>query len=183
LGTRKCRIVRECHLTQNSDENVITLRTNLPRDVVNAKQIFLLYRIRWAVEIYNKVCKSSNTLHSINSCKKTIVYEFIILSIMSNLIKTYLGYLTQISHNIEWISIQKLNKYLTNNVLEKFYTAILNNGKSKIYQIVKELLGLIAQNCQREKPSRRDRERLKDFPLLVQTINEFWNEPKIFSES
>ena len=144
MGTHKCRIVRECHLTQNSDENVITLRTNLPRNRVNAKQIFLLYRIRWTVEIFNKVFKSSNTLHSINSGKKTIVYEFIILSIMSNLIKTYFGYLTQISYNIEWISIQKLNKYLTNYALEKFYAAILHKRKSKIYQIVKEFLGLIS---------------------------------------
>ena len=183
FDTHQCRVVRECHLTQNSDENVITLRTNLPRNRVNAKQIFLLYRIRWTVEIFNKVCKSSNTLHSINSGEKTIVYEFIILSIMSNLIKTYFGYLTQISYNIEWISIQKLNKYLTNNVLEKFYAAILHKRKSKIYQIVKELLGLISQNCQRGKPSKRDRERLKDFPLLIQTINNFWNEPKNFSES
>ena len=101
---------------------------------------------------------------------------------MSNLIKTYFGYITQISYNIEWISIQKLNKYLTNNALEKFYAAILHK-KSKIYQIVKELLGLISQNCQRGKTSKRDRERLKDFPLLVQNINDFWNEPKNFSES
>ena len=37
--------------------------------------------------------------------------------------------------------------------------------------------------CQRGKTSKRDRERLKDFSLLVQTINNFWNEPKNFSES
>ena len=40
FDTHQCRVVRECHLTQNSDENVITLRTNLPRNRVNAKQIF-----------------------------------------------------------------------------------------------------------------------------------------------
>ncbi len=93
---------------------------------------------------------------------------------MSMLIKTYLGYLAQISHNFEWLSMQKLNSYLSGSVLDKFYMAIMNYGKSKIYQVVKELFELIAPNCQRGKPSARDRELLKDFPALVDAINSFW---------
>ena len=170
----ECRVVRELHECRDGEEKLITLRTNLPRDSVSAEQIFMLYRIRWTVEIFNKVCKSGNALHSINSGKKQIVFEFIILSIMSMLIKTYLGYLAQISHNFEWLSMQKLNSYLSGSVLDKFYMAIMNCGKSKIYQVVKELFELIAQNCQRGKPSARDRELLKDFPVLVDAINSFW---------
>ena len=135
----------------------------------------MLYRIRWTVEIFNKVCKSGNALHSINSGKKAIVYEFIVLSIMSNVIKTYLGYLAQISHDIEWMSMLKLNSYLSGGVLERFYSAILNCGKSKIYQVVNELLELIAQNCRRGEPSARDRDLLKDFPTLVEAINSIWD--------
>ena len=170
----ECRVVRELHECRDGEEKLITLRTNLPRDSVSAEQIFMLYRIRWTVEIFNKVCKSGNALHSINSGKKPIVFEFIILSIMSMLIKTYLGYLAQISHNFEWLSMQKLNSYLSGSVLDKFYMAIMNCGKSKIYQVVKELFELIGQNCQRGKPSARDRELLKDFPALVDAINSFW---------
>ena len=178
--THRCRIAREPSLNGSDGENVITLRTNLPRELVSSEQLFMLYRIRWTVEIFNKVCKSSNALHSINSGKKAIVYEFIVLSIMSNVIKTYLGYLAQISHNVEWMSMQKLNRYLTGSVLERFYAAILNYGKSKIYQVVNDLLGLIAQNCQRGEPSARDRKLLKDFPTLVRAINAIWDAPKKF---
>ncbi len=178
--THRCRIAREPHLNGSDGENVITLRTNLPRELVSSEQLFMLYRIRWTVEIFNKVCKSSNALHSINSGKKAIVYEFIVLSIMSNVIKTYLGYLAQISHNVEWMSMQKLNRYLTGSVLERFYAAIMNYGKSKIHQVVNDLLGLIAQNCQRGEPSARDRKLLKDFPTLVRAINAIWDAPKNF---
>ena len=96
------------------------------------------------------------------------------------MIKTFFGYLTQIDYDIGLISIQKLNKRLANTNLLNFYKALIFYGKSKTYKIVKELLGIIALNCQREKSSTRDKEQLKDFPTLVYTINNFWNDPKNF---
>ena len=61
------------------------------------------------------------------------------LSLISTLIKTFFGYLTQIDYDIGLISIQKLNKRLANTNLLNFYKALIFYGKSKTYKIVKEL--------------------------------------------
>ncbi|MBQ4246023.1 MAG: transposase, partial [Succinivibrio sp.] len=49
------------------------IRTNIPKDRLCAKQIYLLYRIRWTIELFNKANKQSSCLQSINSANKNII--------------------------------------------------------------------------------------------------------------
>ena len=149
-----------CHLR--------VLRTSIHRKIAGAKQLYLLYRIRWNIELFNKAAKSGCNLKSINSSKKNIILIFILLSLLFSLIKTYCAAKTMIRHKIDDLSLLKVHTY--NVLYEKLLFAFAYRNRSTIYQVFKELLGEIALNARRSKPSNRDRVLLKDLPLLIWQI-------------
>lgn len=132
---------------------------------------YLLYRIRWNIELFNKAAKSGCNLKSINSSKKNIILIFILLSLLVSLIKTYCAAKTMIRHKIDDLSLLKVHTY--NVLYEKLLFAFAYRNRSTIYQVFKELLGEIALCCKRSKPSQRDRLLIKDLPLLLwQIVNQ-----------
>ena len=73
----------------NEDKDSFSnLRTNIPANVMNAEQIYQLYRLRWQIELFNKANKSGNCLQSINSANHNIILTFILLSIADSILKT-----------------------------------------------------------------------------------------------
>lgn len=62
-STRKARLVS---FTSPKGRQVAFL-TNLPRDTHDAAQVGLLYRLRWTIEIANKLCKSAMSMDEIYS--------------------------------------------------------------------------------------------------------------------
>ena len=127
--------------------------------------------MRWRVELFNKANKSGKNLKSINSSKKNVILIFILLSLLVSVIKSFCGAKSVIKHRITQLSLLKLHKY--NDLFTKFLDAIAYKGRSRIYQIFKELLDNIAQFTQRTKPSNRDTVLVKDLPLLLwQLANE-----------
>ena len=153
---------------QHNDDSYSIIRTNIPKDRLCAKQIYLLYRIRWTTELFNKANKQSSCLQSINSANKNIILIFLLLSLLVSIIKTYCGHKARFEHNINYLSLLKLHK--RNLSFRKLFDALLNKGSSTVYQIFKELLDDIALNARRSKPSNRDRVLIKDLPLLIWQI-------------
>lgn len=145
-----------------TDDKRSILRTNIPRDRLGAKQIYLLYRIRWAIELLNKANKRSNCLKSINSTNENIILSFILLSLTVSIIKTYTGLKCANDNSFEWISMLKLHKQ--NECFDVLFKALHFHKSSTAYQIFKELLDDIALLCQRTEPSNRDIVKLKDLP-------------------
>ena len=89
---------------------------------------------------------------------------------MVSLIKTYCAAKTMIRHKIDDLSLLKVHTY--NVLYEKLLVSFAYRNRSTIYQVFKELLGEIALNCKRSKPSQRDRLLIKDLPLLLwQLVN------------
>ena len=144
------------------------IRTNIPKDRLCAKQIYLLYRIRWSIELFNKANKQSSCLQSINSANKNIILIFLLLSLLVSIIETYCGHKARFEYNLNWLSLLKLHKL--NQSFRKLFDALLNKGLSTVYLILKELLDDIALNARRSKPSNRDRVLIKDLPLLIWQI-------------
>lgn len=149
-----------------TDDKRSILRTNIDR--LGAKQIYLLYRLRWAIELFNKANKRSNCLKSINSANENIILSFILLSLTVSIIKTYTGLKCAKDNSFEWISMLKLHKQI--ECFDVLFKALLLRKSSTVYQIFKELLDEIARLCQRTKPSKRDTILLKDLPTLVNQI-------------
>ncbi|MGN0902652.1 MAG: IS4 family transposase [Succinivibrio sp.] len=167
----KNRVIVRYNPNCTDDDKRSILRTNIPRDRLGAKQIYLLYRLRWAIELFNKANKRSNCLKSINSANENIILSFILLSLAVSIIKTFTGLKCSINKSFEWISMLKLHKQ--NDCFERLFKALLFRKSSTVYQIFKELLDDIALSCQRTKPSNRDISKLKDLPTLVwQIVNQ-----------
>ena len=167
----KCRVIVRYNANSTDDDKRSILRTNIPRDRLGGKQIFLLYRVRWAIELFNKANKRSNCLKSINSANENIILSFILLSLAVSVIKTFTGLKCVIGNKLEWISMLKLHKQ--NDSFEELFKALLYRKLSTVYQIFKELLDEITLFCQRTKPSNRDAVNLKDLPSLIwQIINQ-----------
>lgn len=164
----KNRVIVHYNPNCTDDDKRSILRTNLPRDRLGAKQIYQLYRIKWAIELFNKANKRSNCLKSINSANENIILSFILLSLTGSIIKTYTGLKCAKDNSFEWISMLKLHKQ--NECFEGLFKALLLRKSSTVYQIFKELLDGIALLCQRTKPSKRDTILLKDLPTLVKQI-------------
>lgn len=165
------RIIRRYNPNGKNRDKISVLRTSVHRKIAGAKQLYLLYRIRWNIELFNKAAKSGCNLKSINSSKKNIILIFILLSLLVSLIKTYCAAKTMIRHKIDDLSLLKVHTY--NVLYEKLLFAFAYRNRSTIYQVFKELLGEIALSCKRSKPSQRDRLLIKDLPLLLwQIVNQ-----------
>ena len=167
-SSHKNRVIVRYNPNCTDDDKRSILRTNIKRDRLGAKQIYLLYRLRWAIELFNKANKRSNCLKSINSANENIILSFILLSLTVSIIKTFTGLKCIIDNSLEWISMLKLHKQ--NDCFKKLFNALLNRKLSTVYQIFKELLDEIALLCTRTKPSNRDSVLLKDLPTLVNQI-------------
>ena len=142
------RIIRRYNPNGKNRDKISVLRTSVHRKIAGAKQLYLLYRIRWNIELFNKAAKRGSNLKSINSSKKNIILIFILLSLLVSLIKTYCAAKTMIRHKIDDLSLP-------------------------IYQVFKELLGEIVLCCKSSKPSQRDRLLIKDLSLLLwQIVNQ-----------
>ena len=144
------------------------LRTNIPRNRLGAKQLYILYRLRWAIELFNKANKRSNCLKSINSANENIILIFIMLSLAVSIVKAYTGLKCIVANKLSWLSMLKLHKQ--NDCFVKLFSAFLKRKLSTVYQVFKELLDDIALLCQRTKPSNRDAILLKDLPTLLWQI-------------
>ena len=105
------RLIRRCNPNGENSDKISVLRTSIHRKIAGAKQLYLLYRIRWNIELFNKAEKSGCNLKSINSSKKNIILIFIPLSLLFSLIKTYCAAKTMIKHKIDDLSLLKVHTY------------------------------------------------------------------------
>ena len=172
-STKKCTlmILRRYNPNSKNRDEIAVPRTIDQRQNTSCKQLYLLYRIRWNIELLNKAAESGKKPKSIKSSKKNIFLIFILLSLLVfSLIKTYCAAKTMIRHKIDDLSLLKVHTY--NVLYEKLLVSFAYRNRSTIYQVFKELLGEIALNCKRSKPSQRDRLLIKDLPLLLwQLVN------------
>ncbi len=106
----KNRIIVRYNSNCTDDDKRSILRTNIQRNRLGAKQIYHLYRLRWAIELFNKANKRSNCLKSIISANENIILSFILLSLTVSIIKTYTGLKCDKDNSFEWISKLKLHK-------------------------------------------------------------------------
>lgn len=144
------------------------LRTNIPRKSIDLKQLFLIYRLRWQVELYAKCLKSGNSLQSINSEILSVILSFINISMLSSMCKNYFGIMDKLKRGIACLSILKLNctSFVFAEAILKF-SVVSRNTRTQIF---KKLFDFIESNCSRTSPSKRDLRLLKDLPSLIKKI-------------
>ena len=162
------RVIRAKSSDRDGNTGFVYLRTNLKRGVTSCFQLHQLYRTRWTVELFMKALKTGNSLQAINSSKKHIILFFVIMSVVTSLIKTYIGLLTlQDNPSIKALSMLKLHSCC---IFKEFFRKACFVKKTVFYERLKKVKDFISSNCQRTKPSARDALKLKDMILLVNSI-------------
>ena len=162
------RVIRAKSSDRDGNTGFVYLRTNLKRGVISCFQLHQLYRTRWTVELFMKALKTGNSLQAINSSKKHIILFFVIMSVVTSLIKTYIGLLTlQDNPSIKALSMLKLHSCC---IFKEFFRKACFVKKTVFYEQLKKVKDFISSNCQRTKPSARDALKLKDMILLVNSI-------------
>ena len=154
--------------SRNNTSPVTILRTNIPRRSIDLNQLFLIYRLRWQVELYAKCLKSGNSLQSINSEILSVILSFINISMLSSMCKNYFGIMAKLKRGIACLSILKLN--CTAFVFAEAILKISVVSRNTRTQIFKKLFDFIESNCCRTSPSKRDLRLLKDLPTLIGKI-------------
>ena len=158
-GIQNVRIVRAKNKARDEDKKKFAyLRTSLKRTKVSAFQIHQLYRLRWVVELVMKCIKSGNALQGINSSKKEIVLFWLCICALSAVLKSMFATLVQQYGSSSMLSLLKVH---TTTLFEGFFLKLITLRDSAYYEARNKLLKLILLNCQRTKPSLRDRHKFK----------------------
>ena len=95
-------------------------------------------------------------MRAINSSDKNIILIFVLLSIISALIKLFLT----------------INAALKGNkkLIELSYLKIHNKRQSKIYEVMDEVEKLILKYCLRSLVSKPNKEKGKDYPTVIKDL-------------
>lgn len=147
----------------------IWLRTNLPRKLFGIVQIFQTYRLRWNIELSNMCNKSGSSLSGGNSGIKQIILIFVLASVIAYCLKACFANIARAKYGIEWLSMEKCH-CVTTQVID-LIKALIGRGATVRWERSKALAEHMATKCQRTTPSQRDKDRLKDLPLLLDYIN------------
>ena len=146
------------------------LRTNIKREELSAKELFQLYRLRWQVEFFFCCLKQGNCLKSINSNNKNIILIFLLLGIMSALIKLYMTINTAKKAQKNLIDYSLLKVSFKPMIFTDLFENLCIVGKSKFYEIIIDINEQINEYCQKGEPSERDAALFKDYRLIYQDL-------------
>ena len=102
------------HVKTKSRKNtspVTILRTNIPRKSIDLNQLFLIYRLRWQVELYAKCLKSGNSMQSLNSEILDVILSFINISMLSSMCKNYFGIKAKLKRGLACFKFSNLTAH------------------------------------------------------------------------
>ena len=178
------RICRRLNPNQNSTRNsadvsqatsscdvdsdkYIYLRTNIKRKTLNIEKLFMGYRLRWRLEFFFEQLKQGECMRSINSSDKNIILIFVLLSIISALIKLFLTINAALKGNKKLIELSYLKIHNKTHLFAKLYSVIGRARQSKIYEVMDEVEKLILKYCLRSRVSKPNKEKGKDYLTLI----------------
>ena len=106
-------------------------------------------------------------MRSINSSDKIIILIFVLLSIISALIKLFLTVNAALKGNKKLIELSYLKIHNKTHLFAKLYSVIWRARQSKIYEVMDEVEKLILKYCLRSRVSKPNKEKGKDYPTLI----------------
>ena len=148
-------------------DKYIYLRTNIKRKTLNIEKLFMAYRLRWRLEFFFEQLKQGECMRSINSSDKNIILIFVLLSIISALIKLFLTINAALKGNKKLIELSYLKIHNKTHLFAKLYSVIGRARQSKIYEVMDEVEKLILKYCLRSRVSKPNKEKGKDYLTLI----------------
>ena len=102
-----------------------------------------------------------------NSSDKNIILIFVLLSIISALIKLFLTINAALKGNKKLIELSYLKIHNKTHLFAKLYSVIGRARQSKIYEVMDEVEKLILKYCLRSRVSKPNKEKGKDYLTLI----------------
>ena len=108
-------------------------------------------------------------MRAINSSDKNIILIFVLLSIISALIKLFLTINAALKGNKKLIELSylKIHNHNKTHLFAKLYSVIGRARQSKIYEVMDEVEKLILKYCLRSRVSKPNKEKGKDYLTLI----------------
>ena len=123
--------------------------TNIPREWFSAKNIIVIYKIRWQIELFFKVLKQTLCIQIIRTKSKNATYSMIYAKLISLVLTLVIvSYMDNMCEESEEISVDKIIKKLCND--NRFGKAMVEKD---IYSLLEELFLTFKSICkdQRQK--------------------------------
>lgn len=146
----RCRAVRFWHPTE---KRYLTWLTNLPREKFSCDDVMKLYRLRWQVELLFKEWKSYNNLHAFVTRQPQIAEGLIWASLLSLLLKRYIGKVAQNYSGKIRLSTFKIAKS-TRGWLDPLMRSLATVFNSQLKIDLRWAVDYIIMNCERSQQSK-----------------------------
>lgn len=140
----QCRMVLFWH---KEEKRYLWWLTNLPRTEFSCNEIAKLYRLRWQIELLFKEWKSHNNLKGLVSRQPHLVKGLIWASLLSLLLKRFIGRVAQQRHNVR-LSMLKVAK-ATQGWFEPILKSLANKSYRQLKRQVDWAIQFIVENCTR----------------------------------
>ena len=125
--------------------------TNVPSKIISGRDVPLIYKLRWQVELIFKTWKSNHKIHLYRSFRKERFECYLIagllLILLQNDLFTWLQ--NQFSNYKKTLSIQKFTKMMKH--LKHFFDRAIINGKSQMKPLLTTLYSLEPSTLFKEK--------------------------------
>lgn len=149
------RLIAIYKLGKRNRKTYTFLHTNLARKEFNAKEIGILYRLRWQVELLFKEWKSHANLHRFDTSNPHIAEGLIWASLLAATLKRSIAHAAGFAHDVE-ISTQRAASCATHyfdRVLKRLFV-----GPRRLAAVLLDVFDYLAKNARRAHPE-RDRRR------------------------
>lgn len=141
--------------------------TNMSKDLVPAKALYLLYRCRWEGSEHTfKALQSGDGMRAINSSIKDIIVTFLLGNLLTY---TFKQMVASVAKRIALAngSFCILRIHTVFELSEKIISAFSNGTRSSIYNVLHKEKDRIIESCTRKEASKRDKQTFKDLPTVV----------------
>lgn len=156
--------------TNVNEDSYVYLRTSITRDRLTLKELFAGYRLRWGCEFLFEALQQGNCFKSINSSNMNVIFTFILMNIISFLLKLYMTLQTSIDSKKNLCSFSILKTNTKFEVFNEFFGSFGFLKKTQFYLVMKRTKEKILQYCCISHVSKRDIKAGKSNAVLFDSI-------------
>jgi len=128
------------------------LVTNLKADEFSAREISLLYRLRWQVELLFKECKSHNNLQGFQTANPTLMEALVWGSLIAVTLKRFICSSIEQFYALEMstLTVSKTTVFWWFSLLE----AVIHNRRKQMKDVLERTYFFLKENAARAHPKR-----------------------------
>jgi hypothetical protein len=149
INERKTRLIALWSLKEKRHTFLVT---NLTIAQFSAREVSLLYRLRWQVELLFKECKSYNNLQGFQTSNPNLMEALVWASLIATMLKRFVCSSIEQFYALEMstLTVSKTTVYWWYTLLE----SIINNKRKQLNDVLERTYFFLKENAARAHPKR-----------------------------